>query len=183
MQAAQKRRAAARQRANELGLGQSYRTYAITGVMGALGRVGRGFVLVVLCLCLVALVFMQPPSALLKGLVLTALLLATYGGGLLWRRMSANLELNRCYLYPGGVVVTNPFGQVRDAVAWSEVSMLKLTNGAVLVTAIHRIELVRRGSTPVGFAVLGAQPALVKALQEQAKRNGIPQRNVRYHVS
>lgn len=183
MGVAQKRRAVAQERANELGLGQSCRTYAVTGVMGALGRVGRGFVMVVLCFFLGALVFLRPPSAFLKGLLLTALLLATYGIGPLWRRISADLEMNRCYLYPGGLVVTNLFGQVRNAVAWSEVSMLKLTNGAVLVTALHRVELVRHGSTSVAFAVLGAQPALIKALQEQAVRNGIPQRSVHYHVS
>ncbi|MGW7818223.1 hypothetical protein ACWGLF_08850 [Streptomyces puniciscabiei] len=183
MQVAQKRRAAARERANELGLGQSCRTYAITGVTGALVRVARGFLMVGLCVFLGALVFIRPPSAFLKGVVLTALLLATYGIGLLWRRMSARLGMNRCCLYPGGVVVTDLFGQVRNAVAWHEVSMLKLTSGAVLVTAMHRVELVRHGSTPVAFAVLGAQPVLVTALQEQAARNGIPQHNVHFRVS
>lgn len=28
-----------------------------------------------------------------------------------WRRVSAGFGMNRCYLYPGGLVVTNLFGQ------------------------------------------------------------------------
>lgn len=179
----QRRGAAVQKRADELGLGRSRRTYAITGVIGSLGQLAQRGLMLVLALCLVALVCFRPPSVLLKGAVVTALLLAAWGIGPAWRRVSADLQINRCHLYPGGVVVTDLFGQVRDAVTWAEVSTLKRSYGAVLLTVINRVELTRHGAAPLALVALGADPDLVKALQEQATRRGIPQRNVRFQVS
>jgi hypothetical protein len=179
----QRRRAALQQRAKELGFDGGHRSYAVTDVIGGLGQLAWRAVVGLGVFALGMMIIMRPPSAALKITVTAAVLLAWFGLMLGWRRMSAALELHRCHLYPGGVVVTNILGQVRDAVAWADVTAMRHTYGAYLLTVSHRIELSRRGAAPLAFVIMGSAPALVTAAQEQAARHNTPQHTIRFEVS
>ncbi|MFD9396217.1 hypothetical protein ACFWBB_37405 [Streptomyces sp. NPDC060000] len=169
----QGRRAALRERANAFGFGQGRRTYAVTGVMGGLAQLARRALVGLAVFLIGALVVLRPPSAFIKGAVITAVMLAGFGLMPAWRRASATLEINRCCLYPGGMVVTNQFGQIRDAVAWAEVTTTKRMSARSILMAFDRVELGRPGPAPLTFVVLGREPALIRALQQELARNGI----------
>ncbi|MFI9563342.1 hypothetical protein [Streptomyces rishiriensis] len=183
MGASQERRATLQERADELGHARGRRTYAITGVMGGLSQLAWRGALVVLVLALGMVVFAKPDAAFLKGVVLAGLLLALIGLRLAWRRLSAGRGMNRCHLYGGGLAVTDLSGRLRDVVAWSEVTELKRSSGAVLFTPLYRVELARRAAEPLAFVVPAYQTDLIKALQERANQHGIAQKQVRYIVS
>ncbi|MCQ9186040.1 hypothetical protein KMT30_44830 [Streptomyces sp. IBSBF 2953] len=177
------RQAVLQERANELGHGKGRRTYAITGVMGGLSQLAWRGALVVLVFALGMITFAKPDSAFLKGVVVAGLLLALFGLRLAWRRLSAGRGMNRCHVYVGGLAVTDLFGRLRDVVAWSEVTELKRSAGAVLFTPLYRVELARRAAEPLAFVVPAYQTDLIKALQERANQHGIPQKQVRYIVT
>ncbi|MER6783699.1 hypothetical protein ABT330_03390 [Streptomyces sp. NPDC000658] len=183
MESSQGRRAALQERANELGHTRGRRTYAITGVAGALSQLAWRAAVVVLAFALGMIVFARPGSAFLKGAVVAGLLLALFVLRLVWRRTSAGRGMNRCHLYGGGLAVTDLFGRLRDVVAWTEVTELKRSSGAVLFTPLYRVELARRAAEPLAFVVPAYQTDLLTALQEQATRHGIPQKQLRYIVS
>ncbi|MCQ9135178.1 hypothetical protein [Streptomyces hilarionis] len=183
MGSSQGRRAALQERANELGHTRGRRTYAITGVAGGLSQLAWRTAVVVLTLALGMIVFARPESALLKGAVVGGLLLALVVLRLVWRRFSADRGMNRCHLYGGGLAVTDQSGRLRDVAAWSEATELKWSVGAVLFTPLYRVELARRAAEPLAFVVPAHQTDLITALQEQATRHGIPQKQVRYIVS
>ncbi|OIJ65438.1 hypothetical protein WN71_024195 [Streptomyces mangrovisoli] len=128
------------------------------------------------------LLITRPPSVLFRLAVVAGVLLVWFCLRLGWRRASAALELNRCYLYADGLVLTDQFGALRAAVAWADVTRLKRTYGAWLFTVSHRVELTRRGAPSLTFSVLGSQSELVDQLQAQAARNRIPQQTVHIRV-
>jgi hypothetical protein len=182
MRLSQRRRAALRQRVREIGFGGGHRAYAITGVLGSMGQMAWRTVEVLGVLVLGLLIVRRPPSALFKFVLLAGVLLVWIGLRLAWRRLSAALDLNRCYLYADGLVLTDQFGRWRTSAAWADVTHMKHTYGSWLFTVSHRFELTRRAAPPVAFNVLGSRTDLVKELQARAARNMIPQQNVHIRV-
>ncbi|MFG2574535.1 hypothetical protein [Streptomyces sp. NPDC048481] len=182
MGSSQGRHAALQERANELGHTRGRRTYAITGVAGGLSQLAWRAAVVVLVFFLGTVVVARPSSAFLKGAVLAGLLLALIVLRILWRRTTAGRGMGRCHLYGSGLAVTDLLGRMRDVVAWSEVTELKHSSGAVLFTPLYRVELARRGAEPLAFVVPAYQTDLITALRDQATRHGIPQKQLRYIV-
>ncbi|MEU0280532.1 hypothetical protein [Streptomyces sp. NPDC006195] len=156
-----------------LDLGEKLGSYPIAGVGGGLAQMARrggAALYVVMIVCLAAI---TPPAAFAKGAVMTVVVVILFGLMLAWRRTSARLGLRRCYLYTDGLVVTNLFGGVRDAVAWSEVTELNRLSGASVFMTFHRVEISRHGHRPLAFLALGLEPPLVNALLSQLAKNGI----------
>ncbi|HET6859391.1 MAG TPA: hypothetical protein VFH94_20165 [Streptomyces sp.] len=156
-----------------LGFGEACGNHPVSGVGGGLAQLGRRLVLGASVVLVVLLFVNKPSGALVKGTVTGAVVLTLFGLTMAWRRTAARFGLRRCYLYAGGLVVTNVFGRVRDVVAWSEVTVLNRMVSQSPLMAFHRFELARRSSATVAFLALGLQPALVDALLSQAQRNGI----------
>ncbi|WP_238426340.1 hypothetical protein [Streptomyces adustus] len=103
----------------------------------------------------------------------TAVVVAVYALKFGWRRLTARLGANRCYLCTDGVAVSNRFGRVRDSVAWSEVTGVQQTVIVGHVVAGHRIEIFRSSSAaPLWFVAPGAKSALVQALLQEGRRSG-----------
>ncbi|MFJ6615092.1 hypothetical protein ACIQPT_33010 [Streptomyces sp. NPDC091289] len=154
-------------------LGQRIGTYHAVGVMGALAQAALRTITLLVVALIVALVWIRPDSALLKGIVAAAVVLVLFGLRLVWRTVVARLGGNQCRLHRGGVAVTGPFGGVRDAVVWREVTGLRRTSGASVLMAFHRVELERRGRPALTFTALGLEPAVIAALLRLAARNGL----------
>ena len=155
------------------GLGARRGSYAIAGVGGVLGQMGRRFLVGLYAFAVVVLIVKRPPSAFTKGAVMGAVILGLFLLRLGWLRVSTKFEIRRCHLHAGGVAVTNYLGGPYDAVAWSEVTQVKQSVSVSPLMAFHRIELDRRGSAPLAFVALGQNPAVVDALLSQAKKNGV----------
>lgn len=155
------------------GLGEKLGSYPIAGVGGGLAQVARRIGMVLYGLVIVCLAALSPPAAFAKGAVLTAVVLVLAGLVPVWRRLSARFGLRQCHLYTDGLVVTNLFGGVQDAVAWSEVTALNRLSGASVFMAFHRVEIARRGPRPLAFLAMGPKPPLVDALVGQLARSGI----------
>ncbi|MEU9091046.1 hypothetical protein [Streptomyces sp. NPDC048428] len=154
------------------GLGEVCGDYAVAGVGGALAQTGRR-ALMMLCLALlVLLVVKQPTAALTKGVVVTGIAFAVWGLTRAWGLVSARLGLRRCYLFPGGLIVTDLFGRPRGVVAWSEVTALNVMVTRSLLMAFHRFEVDRRGAGRLAFLAMGMQPALAEPLLSRAAANG-----------
>ncbi|WP_327350688.1 hypothetical protein [Streptomyces sp. NBC_01304] len=162
-----------RQGMDGLGLGAKLGSYPVAGVAGGLAQMARRVGLVLYVVIIVCLVAITPPAAFTKGAVMTAVVLVLFGLMLAWRRMSARFGLRRCYLYTDGLVVTNLFGGVQDAVAWSEVTELNRLSGASVFMTFHRVGIARHGLRPLVFLALGVKPPLVDALLSQLVKNGI----------
>ncbi|WP_328752883.1 hypothetical protein OHT57_45710 [Streptomyces sp. NBC_00285] len=162
-----------RQDVNGLGLGEQRGSYAIAGVGGALLQMARRGVVALAGVVLVKLFVSRPSAAIVKGAVTMAVVLALFDLGLAWNRATARFGISRCYVCAGGLVVTNLFGGVRDAVAWSNVTGLNQTATLSVWLTFHRFEIARNGSVPLAFLALGQKPALATALQSQAAKNGI----------
>lgn len=156
-----------------LGLGEVRGSYAVAGVGGALLQVFRRLVVVLVAALLVMLVVKKPPGAFGKGAVSVAVVLALFALKLAWGRVSARFGIRRCYVCTGGLVVTNLFGGVRDAVAWGDVTVLNRTVALSAWMTFHRFEIARNGAAPLAFLALGQSPELAVALPNQAARNGI----------
>ena len=154
-------------------LGEPRGSHPVAGLGGGLAQLARRLVIGLCVALVVALVYARPSAAFAKGAVATAVVLTLLGLTQAWRRVAARYGLARCYLYTGGLVVTNVFGRVRDALAWSEVAGLNRLSNQSPLLAFHRFELVRRGSPPLAFLALGMNPALVEALLNEAARNDI----------
>lgn len=166
----------------EIEFGGEHHTYAITGVLGSLGQMAWRTFAVLDVLALGMMLVMRPPSVVVKVAIVAGVLLVLIGLRLAWRRLSAAAGLNRCHLYPDGLVLTNQFGRRRTSAAWADVTHMKCTYGAWLFTMSHRFELTRRDAPPIVFNVLGSGTDLVKELQAGAARNQIPQKNVQIRV-
>jgi hypothetical protein len=156
-----------------LGLGEERGSYAISGVGGGLAQLARRSIVGLYVVILVALVVSRPPAAFTSGAVAGAVVLALFSLTLAWRRASAKFGIKRCYLYTGGLVVTNLFGRMGDVVAWTEVTALNRMESQSVLLAFHRVEFVRRSSASLAFVVPGLKPALMEALLSQATENGI----------
>lgn len=167
----QARGAALQQRINAFGFGQGRRTYAITGLMGGLTQLARRVFVGLVVFVLGTLIALRPPAALLKAAVTVAVLLAWYGFRLMWRRVSDTLGLNKCHLYPGGMVVTNLLGQVRAAVPWAEVTTARLMVESYGLLSLHRIEVRQHRAAPLEFVVLGTDHTLLDSLQQRIAQN------------
>lgn len=167
----QARSAALQQRISTLGFGQGRRTYAVTGVMGGLAQLGQRVFVGLGVLIVGLLIALRPPSASLKAAVTVAVVLAGFGLRLLWRGLSVSLGLNKCYVYPGGMVVTNLLGQVRAAVPWGEMTSAKLMIESYGLMSLHRIEVRQRTAAPLEFVVLGTDHTLLNALQQRIAQN------------
>ncbi|MGW6288325.1 hypothetical protein [Streptomyces sp. NPDC055107] len=154
-------------------LGQRIGTYHAVGIVGALAQFAVRTVTLLVVVLIVALVWIRPNSALLKGAVAATVVLVLFGLRLAWRLVTARYGGNRCRLHQGGIAVTGPLGGVRDAVAWREVTGLRRTSSASLLMASHRVEVGRRGGPPLTFTALGLEPALIGALSSLAARNGL----------
>jgi hypothetical protein len=141
--------------------------------MGGLAQLARRVFVGLGVLLVGVLIVLRPPSAFLKAAVTVTVLLAGFVLRLVWRRVSAPLGLNECYLYPGGMVVTNQLGQVRAAVPWAEMTTAKLMIESYGLLSLHRIEVRRRNATPLEFVVLGTDHALLNALQQRIAQNGL----------
>ncbi|MCL7380506.1 hypothetical protein [Streptomyces sp. 35G-GA-8] len=155
------------------GLGEKLGSFPIAGVGGGLAQMARRGGVVLYVIVIVCLAAITPPAAFAKGAVMTAVVLVLFGLTLAWRRLSARFGLRRCYLYSNGLVVTNLFGGVQDAVAWSEVAGLKRLSGASVFMTFHRVEIARHGLRPLAFLAMGLKPPLVDALLSQLAKNGI----------
>jgi hypothetical protein len=162
-----------RQEVNGLGLGEQHGSYAIAGVGGALLQMARRGFVALAAVVLVMLLVSRPPAAFVKGAVTVAVVLAMFGLRLAWSHATARFGINRCYLRTDGLVVTNLFGGVRDAVAWSNMTGLNQTTTLSVWLTFHRFEITRNGSAPLAFLALGQKPALATALLSQATKNGL----------
>jgi hypothetical protein len=167
----QARSAALQQRINALGFGQGRRAYAVTGVMGGLAQLGQRVFVGLGVLIVVLLIALRPPSVFIKAVVTIAVVLAGFALRLLWRRLSVSLGLNKCYLYPGGMVVTNLLGQVRAAVPWGEMTSAKLMIESYGLMSLHRIQVQQLRAAPLEFVVLGTDHSLLNALQQRIALN------------
>ncbi|WP_086748141.1 MULTISPECIES: hypothetical protein [Streptomyces] len=156
-----------------LGLGEIRGDYAIVNpATGAMAQVLRGFLLLLWIALLVATV-VNPSAVDDNAVVTTAVVAAVYALKFGWRRLTARLGVNRCYLCADGVAVTNRFGRLRDSVAWDEVTGVQQTALVGLVLGCHRIEIFRsRSATPLWFMAPGAKSALVQALLDEGRRSG-----------
>ncbi|MEU1470387.1 hypothetical protein ABZ434_19385 [Streptomyces sp. NPDC005761] len=158
---------------NGFGWGEACGDYAVAGVGGALAQTGRR-ALVTLCLVLLVLLAVkQPVAAWARGAVVIGIVLVVWGLTRGWRLLSTRFGLRRCYLFPGGLVVTDLFGRPLGAVAWSEVTALNVVVTQSLLMAFHRFEVERRGGRRLAFLAMGAQPALVEPLLSRAAANGV----------
>ncbi|GAQ58610.1 hypothetical protein [Streptomyces acidiscabies] len=157
----------------DLGLGRHCGNHPVAGPIGAVLQMFRRLGLALAALIVVLQVVNKPPNALFKTTVTLAVVLVAYGLRLAWRLLSARFGLSRCYLYTGGLVITNLLGGVRDAVAWSDVTTLNRSAGFAAGATFNRFVLSRNGRPPVTFLALGLTPALAKELPDRAARNGI----------
>ncbi|WP_314247473.1 hypothetical protein [Streptomyces sp. DSM 40907] len=156
-----------------LGLGDIRGDYAvISPAMGATMQVLRGFLLLLWIAMLVTTV-VNPSAVDANAVGTTAVVAAVYALKFGWRRLTARLGVNRCYLCADGVAVTNRFGRIRDWVEWSEVTGVQQTAVVGLVMGCHRIEICRsRSAAPLWFVAPGAKSALVEALLDEGRRSG-----------
>ncbi|MFI1225006.1 MULTISPECIES: hypothetical protein [unclassified Streptomyces] len=154
-------------------LGQRIGTYNAVRVPGVLAQFALRTITLLVVVLIVALIWIRPNSALLKGAVAAAVVLLLFGLRLVWRALVARLGGNQCRLHRGGIAVTGPLGGVRDAVVWREVTGLRRMSGASLLMAFHRVELERHGRPPLTFTALGLEPALIPVLLQLASRNGL----------
>ncbi|MFC8225935.1 hypothetical protein [Streptomyces sp. NPDC057287] len=162
-----------RDRVAGLGLGGIRSDHAIiTPAIGSMMQTLRGFLLVAWVVMLVTTVV--NPSAVDDNAVgTTAVVAAVYALKYGWRRLTALLGVNRCYLCTDGVAVTDRFGRIRDSVAWSEVAGVQQTALVGLVTGCHRVEIFRSPSVgPLWFVAPGAKSALVQDLLDEGRRSG-----------
>ncbi|MEU7278481.1 hypothetical protein AB0A69_06765 [Streptomyces sp. NPDC045431] len=129
--------------------------------------------LLILWIALLVTSVVNPSAVDGNAAVATAVVAAVYALKFGWRWLTARLGVNRCYLCSDGVAVTNLFGQIRDSVAWNEVTGVRHRTVASLVMACHRIEIFRsRSATPLWFVAPGAKSALVQALFDEGRRSG-----------
>ncbi len=165
-----------------MGLGEIRGDYAIINpAMGAMAQVLRGFLLLLWIALLVATV-VNPSAVNDNAAVATAVVAVVYALKSGWRRLTARLGVNRCYLCADGVAVTDRFGRIRDSVAWSEVTGVQQTAVVGLVIGCHRIEISRsRYAAPLWFVAPGAKSALVQALLDEGRRSGILQNRAQGH--
>jgi hypothetical protein len=156
-----------------LGLGEIRGDYAVINpAMGTMMQVLRGFLLILWIALLVATV-VNPSAVNDNAAVATAVVAAVYALKFGWRRLTARLGLNRCYLCADGVAVTNRIGRIRDSVPWNEVTGVEQTALVGLVIGCHRIEMFRSRSAPLWFVAPGAKSALVQALLDEGRRSGV----------
>lgn len=158
---------------NGFGPGEACGDYAVAGVGGALAQTGRRILLTLCLVLLVLLAVKQPAAALTKGAVVIGIVLVVGGATRAWGLVSARFGLRRCYLFAGGLVVTDLFGRPRGVVAWSEVTALNVMVARSLLMAFHRFEVERRGAGRLAFLAMGMQPALVGPLLRRAAANGV----------
>ncbi|MEU1181551.1 hypothetical protein ABZ464_28695 [Streptomyces sp. NPDC005820] len=156
-----------------LNLGAKQGDHSIAGVAGGLAQMARRFAVGLYAAYMIMLFVNRPESALTRGVVASAMILGLFAIRPAWLRVSAKFRIRRCYLYRDGLAVTDWFGRVHRAVAWSDVIEVRRTVALSLVMAFHRIEISPRGSAVVAFVVLGQKPALVEALLSQARRHGV----------
>ncbi|REE99977.1 hypothetical protein [Thermomonospora umbrina] len=156
-----------------LGLGEIRGDHGVIGpVMGSMALVLRECLVVLWIVLLVAAVI-DPDEFIVKATVMTALVAAVYALTFGWRRLTARLGVNRCYLCAHGVAVTDRFGRIRDSVAWSEVTGVQQLTAVDFVAGFHRIEISRnRSAEPLWFVAPGLGSALVRALLDEGRRNG-----------
>ncbi|WP_405812367.1 hypothetical protein OG524_35015 [Streptomyces sp. NBC_01520] len=155
-----------------VGFGEAYGDYPVAGVAGALAQVARRLIIGLSLALIVALAVDRPSGAFVKGVVATSVVIVMVGLRWAWGRLSARWGLRRCYLYPGGLVLTDIVGRPR-AVAWEQVAALNTLSGQSLFMSFHRFEVVRRGYRTVAFLAMGAQPPLVAQLLGRAAENGV----------
>ncbi|MGX1547678.1 hypothetical protein [Streptomyces adustus] len=162
-----------RDRVAGLGLGEIRGDHALmTPAIGTMMQVLRGFLLLAWIAMLVTTV-VNPSAVDGNAVPTTAVVVAVYALKFGWRRLTARLGVNRCYLCTDGVAVTNRFGRIRDSVAWSEVTGVQQAMIVGHVVAGHRIEIFRSSSAaPLWFVAPGAKSALVQALLQEGRRSG-----------
>ncbi|MFI1420811.1 hypothetical protein ACH4VX_23080 [Streptomyces sp. NPDC020731] len=134
-------------------------------------QVLRGFLLL-LWIALLVTTVVNPDAVNDNAAVATAVVAVVYALKFGWRRLTALLGVNRCYLFTDGVAVTDRFGRVRDSVAWSEVTGVQQMAVVGLVMGCHRMEISRSRSTPLWFVAPGAKSTLVRALLDEGRRSG-----------
>ncbi|MFE9676830.1 hypothetical protein ACFYO5_22220 [Streptomyces sp. NPDC006259] len=155
------------------GLGDIRGDYAVINPsMGAMTQVLRGFLLL-LWIALLVTTVVNPSAVDDNAAVMTGVVAAVYGLKFGWRRLTARLGVNRCYLCADGVAVTDRFGRIRDSVMWNEVTGVRDMAVVSLVLGCHRIEISRsRTPVPLWFVAPGAKSALVQALLDEGRRAG-----------
>ncbi|MEU1041893.1 hypothetical protein ACFYP4_08415 [Streptomyces sp. NPDC005551] len=165
-----------RNRVAGAGLGDVRGDYAIINpATGAMMQVLRGFLLL-LWIALLVTTVVNPSAVNDNAAVATAVVAAVYALKFGWRRLTARLGVNRCYLCADGVAVTDRFGRIRDSVAWTEVTGVQQTAAVGLVLGCHRIEIFRsRSAAPLWFVAPGVKSALVEALLDEGRRGGVLQ--------
>jgi hypothetical protein len=157
-----------------LGLGEIRGDHSVMSpTTGVALQVLRGFMWLGGIALLGATVF--NPSAVGMNIIgMTAVVAAVYAWMFGWRRLSARLGVNRCYLCADGVAVSDRFGRIRDSVPWSEVTGVQETAMVGLVTACVRVEMHRsRSPVPLWFVAPGAKSSLARALLEEGRRSGV----------
>ncbi|MGW6982525.1 hypothetical protein ACWGE1_24340 [Streptomyces sp. NPDC054932] len=162
-----------RKRVADPGLGEIRGDYAVINpATGAMMQVLRGFLLLLWIAMLVTTV-VNPSAVGANAVGTSAVVAAVYALKFGWRRLTARLGVNRCYLCADGVAVTNRFGRIRDCVAWREVTGVQQMAVVSLVMGCHRIEIHRsRSAAPLWFVAPGAKSALVEALLDEGRRSG-----------
>ncbi|MFI6858601.1 hypothetical protein ACIBKZ_01650 [Streptomyces sp. NPDC050421] len=155
------------------GWGEACGDHAVAGVAGALAQTARRLLMALCLLLLVLLLVKRPADALTKGAVVTGVVLVVWGLTRAWSLVSARFGLRRCYLFEGGLVLTDLFGRPRGAVAWSEVTALNVMVSQSLLMAFHRFEIERRGAGQLAFLGMGLRPAVVAPLLSRAAQNGV----------
>ncbi len=159
---------------NGFGLGEACGEYAVAGVGGALAQTGRRARTTLCLVLLVLLVVKRPAAALTETGIVIGVVLVVWGLTRAWGLMAARSGLRRCYLFTGGLVVTDLFGRPRGGgVAWSEVTELNVMVSQSLLMAFHRFEVERRVAGRLAFLAMGVQPALVEPLLSRAAANGV----------
>ncbi len=157
-----------------LGLGEVRGDHAVVNpAAGVVAQVLRG-ILLVLWLALLVATVVDPSSVDGNAAVMTGVVAAVYAVTFGWRRLTARLGVNRCYLCEGGVAVTDRFGRVRDSVAWREVTGVRQEAVVGLVAGFHRVEVLRgRCAPPLWLVVPGARSRLARALVDEGRRAGV----------
>lgn len=162
-----------RHRVSGAGLGDIRGDHAVINpATGSVMQVLRGFLLLLWIALLVATV-VEPSAVDGNAAVATAVVAAVYALKFGWRRLTARLGVNRCYLCTDGVAVTDRFGRIHDSVAWSEVTGVQQTTVVGFVAGFHRIEMFRTCTpAPLWFVAPGAHSTLVRALLDEGRRSG-----------
>ncbi|MFE4516284.1 hypothetical protein ACFRMQ_19055 [Kitasatospora sp. NPDC056783] len=149
----------------EPSFGALHRSACVIGIPGLLWQIGRRFVLVFCVVLLVGLVVMRPDNAVIKAVIVLAIVLAVYGLAFAWRWTAGRLGIRQCRLHENGVAVTDLLGGVQGAVAWRDLATVREINATGILTSFRRFEFQHRaGHLEMMVVVLSVHRAFASDL-------------------